>query len=98
MKPTRAALVLTATALAPVLLLSTPSFAAATAAAPTAPAAATVVDSDTDNAVAIAKILADPASGKAVRQEAQKALDGTPADRVAFLATGFAKAQDEDNR
>ncbi|MFB0626471.1 ALF repeat-containing protein [Streptomyces sp. AB3(2024)] len=87
MKTTRAALVLTATALAPVLLLSTPSFAAATA-----------VDSDADNAAAIARILADPASGKGVKREAQEALDGTPADRVAFLATGFAKAQDEDNK
>lgn len=99
MKPTRAALVLTAIALAPVLLLSTPSIAAATAAAPTAAtAAATVVDSDTDNAVAIAKILADPASGKAVQREAQRALDGSPADRVAFLTTGLAVAQDEDNK
>ncbi|MFJ3721092.1 ALF repeat-containing protein [Streptomyces sp. NPDC090045] len=94
MKLTRAALVLAAGALAPALLLSTPSFAATPAAVP----AAASVDSDTENAVAIAKILADPASGKAVKREANKALSGTPADRVAFLATGFAKAQDEDNR
>ncbi|MER8096830.1 ALF repeat-containing protein [Streptomyces goshikiensis] len=96
MKLIRAALVLTAGALAPALLLATPSLAAA-APVTVAASASTVVGSDTENAVAIAKILADPASGRAVKREANKALDGTPADRVAFLTTGLAKAQDEDN-
>ncbi|MFG2387174.1 ALF repeat-containing protein [Streptomyces avermitilis] len=93
MNKTRATLVVAATALTPVLLLAGPSFAAA----PAAPHTSTVVDSDEDNAVVIARILADPASGKAVVREANKALDGTPADRAAFLSTGYAKAQDEDN-
>ncbi|MFE2287675.1 ALF repeat-containing protein [Streptomyces sp. NPDC059443] len=53
---------------------------------------------DADNAVAIAKILADPASGKAVIREANKALDGTAADRAAFLATGLRLARAEDDR
>ncbi|WP_404959964.1 ALF repeat-containing protein [Streptomyces sp. 147326] len=96
MKLTRAALAVAAGALAPALLLSTQSFAATPAAVPAA--AATVVGSDTENAFAIVKLLADPASGKAVIREANKALSGTPEDRVAFLTTGLAKAQDEDNK
>ncbi|MFB7468006.1 ALF repeat-containing protein, partial [Streptomyces sp. NPDC056224] len=86
MKLTRAALALTAGALAPALLLATPSLAAA---APTTASVTTVVGSDTENAVAIAKILADPASGKSVIREANAALNGTPEDRVAFLTTGL---------
>ncbi|MFD9480212.1 ALF repeat-containing protein [Streptomyces nojiriensis] len=99
MKLTRTALALTVGALAPALLLATPALAAAAPvkASITAPTSATP-GSDTENAFAIAKILADPASGKGVIREANKALDGTPADRVAFLATGLAKAQDEDNK
>ncbi|MDX3537848.1 hypothetical protein PV721_26500, partial [Streptomyces sp. MB09-01] len=83
MKLTRAALLLATGALAPALLLSTPSFAATPAAGPAATAAVVVVGSDTENAAAIAKILADPASGKAVIREANEALSGTPEDRVA---------------
>lgn len=99
MKLTRTALALTAGALAPALLLATPALATAAPAktSVTAPASATP-GSDTDNAAAIAKILADPASGKGVIRAANAALSGTPEDRVAFLTTGFAKAQDEDNR
>ncbi|MGW7452657.1 ALF repeat-containing protein [Streptomyces sp. NPDC054787] len=47
-----------------------------------------VVYSDEGNAVAVAKILADPASGKAVIREANEALNGTAADRAAFLTVG----------
>ncbi|WP_371616007.1 ALF repeat-containing protein [Streptomyces sp. NBC_00454] len=96
MKPTRAALVLAAGALAPALLLSTPALAAGPAAAPAAVSATTPTDED--NAVAIARLLADPASGKAVIREANKALNGTPADRATFLATGLRLARAEDDR
>ncbi|MFE9482818.1 ALF repeat-containing protein, partial [Streptomyces spororaveus] len=48
------------------------------------------------NMVAILRILGGK-PGKGVTREANKALDGTPADRIAFLKTGLAKAQDEDN-
>ncbi|MFE2127538.1 ALF repeat-containing protein, partial [Streptomyces amritsarensis] len=94
MKLTRMALAVTAVALAPALLLTSPSPASA---APVAASASTVIGSDTENAAAIAKILADPASGRGVIREANRALSGTPEDRVAFLTTGLAKAQDEDN-
>ncbi|MET7913759.1 ALF repeat-containing protein [Streptomyces avermitilis] len=94
MNKTRATLVVAATALTPVLLLAGPSFAAA----PAAPHTSTVVDSDEDNAVVIARILADPTSGKAVVREANKALDGTPADRAAFLKGGLRLARAEDDR
>ncbi|MFD9161155.1 ALF repeat-containing protein, partial [Streptomyces sp. NPDC059558] len=47
--------------------------------------------------VAILRILFTK-PGKGVTREANKALDGTPADRAAFLATGLAKAQDDDNK
>ncbi|MGW8504802.1 ALF repeat-containing protein [Streptomyces sp. CLCI03] len=99
MKLTRTALALTAGALTPALLLATPALATAAPAktSVTAPASATP-GSDTENAATIAKILADPASGKGVIRAANAALSGTPEDRVAFLTTGFAKAQDEDNR
>ncbi|MFD4526956.1 ALF repeat-containing protein, partial [Streptomyces sp. NPDC058470] len=98
MRLTRAALVVAAGALAPALLLSTPSFATATASA-SAPVTMSVATepTDEDNTVAIATILADPATGKAVRREAGKALDGTAADRTYFLETGRWIAQDEDN-
>ncbi|MFF1416054.1 ALF repeat-containing protein, partial [Streptomyces sp. NPDC058289] len=56
------------------------------------------VASDADNAAAIARILANPASGKAVKREANKALNGTPANRTAFLKTGLRLAQAEDDR
>ncbi|MET9470353.1 ALF repeat-containing protein [Streptomyces sp. NPDC006544] len=95
MNTTRAALVLASLALAPAFLLATPATAAPSAAS--APAV-TVVGSDTDNAVAILRILADPASGRAVKREANKALSGTPADRTAFLENGLRLAQAEDDR
>ncbi|MFD7261606.1 ALF repeat-containing protein [Streptomyces sp. NPDC059874] len=98
MNPTRAALILAAAALAPALLLSTPSFAAGTATPPVCGATAEVGAKDTDNAFTIVKLLTDRACGKGVIREANAALSGTPADRVAFLTTGLARARDEDNK
>jgi hypothetical protein len=101
-RPTRAALALVATALAPALLLATPA-----AAAPSAPTVATASDatasdvddmSDDDVRVAIARIIADPATGKAVHAAAQAALDGTIEDQRYFLETGRWIAQAEDDR
>ncbi|MFG2621868.1 ALF repeat-containing protein [Streptomyces sp. NPDC048507] len=42
--------------------------------------------------------MADPSVGKGVTREANKALDGTPADRTAFLKTGLRLARAEDDR
>ncbi|MFD7033401.1 ALF repeat-containing protein [Streptomyces sp. NPDC059917] len=97
MKLTRPALALSVAALAPALLLATPSLAAAAPVTAQASASA-VVGSDTENAAAIAKLLADPTTGKGVKREANKALDGTPADRAAFLETGLRLARAEDDR
>ncbi|MET9696106.1 ALF repeat-containing protein [Streptomyces sp. NPDC006529] len=97
MNTTRAALIIASAALAPALLLSSPSFAAGPATAPAASVTAQA-DSDTDNRVAILRLLADPASGRAVKREAQKVLNGTAADRAAFLATGLRLARAEDDR
>ncbi|MFB7338156.1 ALF repeat-containing protein, partial [Streptomyces adustus] len=102
MRPTRAALLVAATALTPALLLTTPAFAtgpstASTVATATSP---TAVDdmSDDDLRVAVARILADPNSGKAVVREANKALDdGSPEALRAFLETGYRLAQAEDD-
>ncbi|MFE1412944.1 ALF repeat-containing protein [Streptomyces sp. NPDC058746] len=98
MNTRRVALALTAAALAPALLLSTPSFAAtAPATTPVCGATAKVAAKDTDNAFTIVKLLTDRACGKGVIREANAALSGTPQDRVTFLTTGLAKARDEDN-
>ncbi|MFJ3659622.1 ALF repeat-containing protein [Streptomyces sp. NPDC090119] len=98
-RTTRAALLLAATALTPALLLSTPASAAVQAAKVSATASTPVNQmSDDDVRVAIVRILADPASGKAVLREANKALDGTIADQRAFLETGYRLAQAEDDR
>ncbi|MFE9439681.1 ALF repeat-containing protein [Streptomyces sp. NPDC006602] len=106
MRLTRAALTMAATALTPALLLTTPAFAAEPSApSPTtvATAAATAdlsVDemSDDDVRVAIARIIADPNTGKAVYAAAQAALDGTIEDQRYFLETGRWIAQFEDDR
>lgn len=106
MRLTRAALVVAAGALAPALLLSTPSFATATGSvAVTAPAATETTDADSpydsmseeDLRIEILRILADESTGKGVRREAQEALDGTIEDLRYFLETGRWIAQDEDN-
>ncbi|MFE7898939.1 ALF repeat-containing protein [Streptomyces sp. NPDC057424] len=107
MRLTRAALTIAATALTPALLLTTPAFAADTAASSTTVTATsdtggstTPVDemSDDDVRVAIARIIADPDTGRAVRAAAQAALDGTVADQRYFLETGRWVAQAEDDR
>ncbi|MDF3144542.1 MULTISPECIES: ALF repeat-containing protein [unclassified Streptomyces] len=107
MRPTRTALALVATiALAPALLLAGPAFAAestpssAATVATASDAAGSSVDemSDDDVRVAIARIIADPTTGKAVYAAAQAALDGTIEDQRYFLETGRWIAQAEDDR
>ncbi|MFE6623657.1 hypothetical protein [Streptomyces sp. NPDC057740] len=102
MRPTRAALTLVATALTPALLLATPAVAASSAttvATASSDTAGSGVDdmSDDDVRVAIARIIADPATGKAVYAAAQAALDGTIEDQRYFLETGRWIAQAEDD-
>ncbi|MGW2827390.1 ALF repeat-containing protein [Streptomyces sp. NPDC001443] len=102
MRPTRAALLVAATALTPALLLTTPAFATGLSAASAVATATsqTAVDdmSEDDLRVAVARILADPNSGKAVVREANKALDdGSPEALRAFLETGYRLAQAEDD-
>ncbi|MFC9000996.1 ALF repeat-containing protein [Streptomyces rochei] len=88
--------------LAPAVLLATPSFA--TTAAPTAataPAASSSGDEpDADDLrVAIARILADPASGRRVTREANALLDANDPEAMrAWLETGYRIAQAEDDR
>ncbi|MER5941339.1 ALF repeat-containing protein [Streptomyces sp. NPDC001928] len=98
MRPTRIALALVSTALAPALLLATPAFAAASAPS-SATTVATASDmSDDDVRVAIMRIIGDPSTGKAVYAAAQKAMDGTIEDQRYFLTTGRWTAQAEDDR
>ncbi|MEH0420374.1 ALF repeat-containing protein [Streptomyces sp. B21-083] len=104
MRLTRATLALAAGALAPALLLSTPSVA--TAATPSTAAVASAdtgspydeMDAD-DLRIAIVRILADPDSGKRVTREANQLLDnGTVTEMRAWLETGHRLAQAEDDR
>ncbi|MET8113255.1 hypothetical protein [Streptomyces prasinus] len=103
MRLSRATLALAAGALAPALLLSTPSFAA-----PVSPPVAAAASSDTgspydgmdihDLRIAILRILADPDSGKRVTQEINDLLDhGTAQDIRTWLETGYPLAQAEDD-
>ncbi|MFJ2398584.1 ALF repeat-containing protein [Streptomyces sp. NPDC087843] len=102
MRPTRAALLVVATALTPALLFTAPAFAAG----PQAPATTVSTTSDTpvdemseaELRTAITDILADENSGVAVVREANKALSGTVEDMRAFLKTGYRLAQAEDDR
>ncbi|MEV0011816.1 ALF repeat-containing protein [Streptomyces sp. NPDC047973] len=108
MTPTRAALTVAAAALAPALLLSGPAFAAGSAPSPGPVAvspAVVVLDgpvedmSDDDVRVALARILADPDSGRRVVKEVNALLDDNdPAAMRAWLATGYPLAQAEDDR
>ncbi|MFE3069958.1 hypothetical protein, partial [Streptomyces sp. NPDC059247] len=103
MRLTRAALLVTATALTPALLFSTPAFAHASTAPVatiTATAPGTPVDemSESELRAAITAVLADPNSGRGVVREATKALNGTADDMRAFLKTGYRLAQTEDDR
>ncbi|WP_203185051.1 ALF repeat-containing protein [Streptomyces pratensis] len=107
MRPTRAALTVAVTALAPALLLAGPAFAAGPVSSPAhvavSPAAAvleTPVDemSDDDVRVALSRILADPDSGRRVVREVNALLDsGTPEEMRAWLETGYRLAQAEDD-
>ncbi|WP_182675172.1 ALF repeat-containing protein, partial [Streptomyces calvus] len=109
MRPTRSALLVAVTALAPALLLTAPAVAADTAPASVAVTSAsasstddpgTPVDEMTEEELrlAIFRILADPDSGKGVTREAGEALDGTADDMRAFLKTGYRLAQFEDDQ
>ncbi|MGW2615159.1 ALF repeat-containing protein [Streptomyces sp. NPDC001500] len=88
--------------LAPALLLAAPSFAAT--AAPTGVAVPAVSSSADepgadDLRVAIARILADPDSGRRVTREANALLDANgPEAMRAWLETGYRIAQAEDDR
>ncbi|WP_030830557.1 ALF repeat-containing protein [Streptomyces hygroscopicus] len=104
MRPTRAALLVVATALTPALLFTAPAFASGSAAPATATTAAAVSGTPVDEMsedelrAAIAVILADEDSGKAVVREADEALNGTVEDMRTFLKTGYRPAQAEDDR
>ncbi|MER6556634.1 ALF repeat-containing protein, partial [Streptomyces sp. NPDC001027] len=109
MRQHRVALLVTATALGPALLFASPAFAAGAPAAATATAATATAAAATDTPVdemslddlrvAVARILGDKASGKAVVREANRALDAGTADALrAFLETGFRLARAEDDR
>ncbi|MHC3451892.1 ALF repeat-containing protein [Streptomyces prasinus] len=104
MRLTRMTLAVAAGALAPALLLSTPSFAA-----PVPPSAAASAVSDAgspydgmdihDLRIAILRILSDPDSGKRVTREINDLLDhGTAQDIRTWLETGYRIAQFEDDR
>ncbi|MBI0294603.1 ALF repeat-containing protein [Streptomyces sp. PRKS01-29] len=103
MRPTRAVLLVVATALAPALLFSAPAFANGPA-APATTTVATVSDTPVDEMsedelrAAIAAILADEDSGRGVTREANEALNGTVDDMRTFLKTGYRLAQAEDDR
>ncbi|MFI1372093.1 hypothetical protein ACH4UY_08785 [Streptomyces longwoodensis] len=88
--------------IAPALLLATPSFAATAApSAVTVPAVSSSADDpDADDLkVAIARILADPDSGRRVTREANALLDANDPEAMrAWLETGYRLAQAEDDR
>lgn len=103
MRPTRAVLLVAATALTPALLFSAPAFANGST-APVTTTVATVSDTPVDDMsegelrAAIGAILADETSGRGVIREANKALNGTTDDMRTFLKTGYRLAQAEDDR
>ena len=107
MRLTRVTLAVAAGALAPALLLSTPSFAAGATTAPAATASDTTPgdgspydDMDIhDLRIAVLRILADPDSGKRVTKEANALLDnGTEEDLRTWLETGYRLARFEDDQ
>ncbi|MFI2778311.1 ALF repeat-containing protein [Streptomyces sp. ALB3] len=105
---TRAALAVTAGALAPALLLATPSFAADAAPSPvTASVAKDVSGSDspydsmslTELRVEVFTVLGDPGTGRTVREAAVQALETDTAEALRhFLKTGRGVAQVTDDR
>ncbi|MGA6153712.1 ALF repeat-containing protein [Stenotrophomonas sp. NPDC087984] len=104
MRPTRAALLVVATALTPALLFTAPAFASGSAAPTTTTTVATTSGTPVDEMsedelrAAIAVILADEGSGQGVIREADEALNGTMDDMRTFLKTGYRLAQAEDDR
>ncbi|MFI6728101.1 ALF repeat-containing protein [Streptomyces atratus] len=104
MRPTRAALLVAATALTPALLFTTPAFATGSTATSTTVTATseTPVDemSEEDDRVAVFRILylAQQNGDQAIIREANKALnDGSPEALRTFLETGYRIAQAEDD-
>ncbi|MEV0025412.1 ALF repeat-containing protein [Streptomyces atroolivaceus] len=108
MRLTRAALAVTAGALAPALLLATPSLAADAAPPPvTASVAKDASGSDspydsmslTELRIEVFTVLGDPGTGPSVREEAVKALETDTAEALRyFLKTGRGIAQVTDDR
>ncbi|ELP69869.1 ALF repeat-containing protein [Streptomyces turgidiscabies] len=104
MRLTRATLALTAVALAPALLLATPSVGNAatpsTAAVAAADPGSPYDDMDADDLrIAIVRILGDTDSGKRVTREANQLLSNGTVDQMrAWLKTGHRLAQAEDDR
>ncbi|MFJ2203453.1 hypothetical protein [Streptomyces violaceusniger] len=103
MRPTRAVLLVAATALTPALLFTAPAVASGSA-APAGTTVTTVSDTPVDEMsedelrAAIAAILADEGSGRGGVREAKEALNGTVDDMRTFLKTGYRLAQAEDDR
>src|SRR3954453_3729755 len=101
MRPTRVILAVAAGALAPALLLATPSMAAPSAPAVTTATAGSPYDemSAGDLRVAISRILGGRGSGKRVIREANALLDSGPVEEMrAWLETVSPLAQAEDDR
>ncbi|WP_432089436.1 ALF repeat-containing protein [Streptomyces sp. bgisy095] len=101
MRTTRVILAVAAGALAPALLLATPSVAAPTTPVVTVATTGSPYDemSADDLRVAMFRILADPDSGKRVIREANALFDsGTVEELRTWLKTGHPLAQAEDDR
>ncbi|MFI9233670.1 ALF repeat-containing protein [Streptomyces rimosus] len=108
-KQARFTALLAAAAVAPAVLFSSPAVAAeAPSTARSAPdqgaettpdeAAKQKARSELEDRIKVSQIAADKNSGRQVRREANKALDGTAEDVRRFLETGLDKARDTDNR
>ncbi|QNA70991.1 chemotaxis protein [Streptomyces sp. So13.3] len=110
MKLARISAIVAAAAIAPAVLFSSPAVAAegtqpvttsvpdtAPDTKPADPAHGSDSSAD-DDRVAILRILADKNTGRAVREAAQKALDGTPEDLRYFLEVGQYQARLQDDR
>ncbi|WP_050506755.1 ALF repeat-containing protein [Streptomyces rimosus] len=108
-KQARLTAFLAAAAVAPAVLFSSPAVAAeAPPTAGSAPdqgaettpdeAAKKKARSELEDRIKVSQIASDKNSGRGVRREANKALDGTAEDVRRFLETGLHEARDEDNR
>ncbi|MEU0132279.1 ALF repeat-containing protein [Streptomyces sp. NPDC006289] len=107
MRLTRAALAVTAGALAPALLLGTPVFAAGPVSSPVTESVAKATGTGspydsmplTELRVEVFTVLGDPDTGPTVREEAVKALETDTAEALRyFLKTGRGIAQVTDDR